>query len=74
MDKPFAILEQWVREGRIHLSHEPLRASGEAVDDDALVDRFCAPLECGPGTVRIRHEGGEIPRLERCPAAQSAAC
>jgi len=34
MDKPFAILEQWVREGRIHLSHEPLRASGEAVDDE----------------------------------------
>ena len=25
MDKPFAILEQWVREGRIQLSHEPIR-------------------------------------------------
>src|SRR5690349_1872808 len=24
MDKPFAILEQWVREGRIHLSHVPV--------------------------------------------------
>ena len=23
MDRPFAILEQWVKEGRIHLSHDP---------------------------------------------------
>jgi len=31
MDKPFAILEQWVREGRIHLSHDPVSAQ---IDDD----------------------------------------
>lgn len=30
MDKPFAILEQWVREGRIRLTQEPLRKAGEA--------------------------------------------
>ena len=29
MDKPFAILEQWVKEGRIHLSHEPVSESVE---------------------------------------------
>jgi DNA-nicking Smr family endonuclease len=31
MDKPFAILEQWVKEGRIHLSHEPVR---DLVEDE----------------------------------------
>jgi DNA-nicking Smr family endonuclease len=35
MDKPFAILEQWVREGRIQLSHEPVReAAMEAVENE----------------------------------------
>src|SRR4249919_2338141 len=34
MDKPFAILEQWVREGRIRLSDEPAAATAvEDVDD-----------------------------------------
>ena len=33
MDRPFAILEQWVREGRIHLSHEPLRVVAETDDE-----------------------------------------
>src|SRR5688572_15430562 len=31
MDKPFAILEQWVRDGRIRLSHDRVN---EAVEDD----------------------------------------
>jgi len=31
MDKPFAILEQWVKEGRINLSHEPVR---DLVEDE----------------------------------------
>ena len=34
MDKPFEILEQWVREGRIHLSREPhAEAANEAPDE-----------------------------------------
>ena len=33
MDKPFAILEQWVREGRIRLSQEPPREAVE-IDDE----------------------------------------
>ena len=32
MDKPFAILEQWVREGRIHLSGEV----SEVAEDESL--------------------------------------
>jgi DNA-nicking Smr family endonuclease len=31
MDKPFAILEQWVKEGRIHLSNAPVR---HRIDDE----------------------------------------
>jgi len=35
MDKPFAILEQWVKEGRIHLSYEPVsEPPAEAVEDE----------------------------------------
>jgi DNA-nicking Smr family endonuclease len=34
MDKPFAILEQWVREGRIHLSHEPEREVAKAAVEE----------------------------------------
>jgi DNA-nicking Smr family endonuclease len=34
MDKPFAILEQWVREGRIHLSHDPVLQPADAADTE----------------------------------------
>src|SRR6266568_555087 len=35
MNKPFAILEQWVKEGRIHLSHARLQEQVEQVEDEA---------------------------------------
>ena len=41
MDKPFAILEQWVREGRIHLSQEP---PGEAIEMDDEPREFAAEV------------------------------
>src|SRR5438552_2316262 len=34
MDKPFAILEEWVRQGRIHLSHQPAAPGVPLVDDE----------------------------------------
>jgi len=34
MDKPFAILEEWVRQGRIHLSHQPVAPPVPVVDDE----------------------------------------
>jgi DNA-nicking Smr family endonuclease len=35
MDKPFAILEQWVREGRIRLSFQPThQAAGQTIEDE----------------------------------------
>jgi len=41
MDKPFAILEQWVRDGRIRLSHDRVN---EAVEDDGA-GRPALPLD-----------------------------
>ena len=35
MNKPFAILEQWVKEGRIHLSNARLQEQVEQVEDEA---------------------------------------
>src|SRR2546422_9177162 len=35
MDKPFAILEEWVRQGRIHLSHQPISSMAHAHEDEA---------------------------------------
>ncbi|HLH32541.1 MAG TPA: hypothetical protein VKY31_15160, partial [Terriglobia bacterium] len=37
-DKPFAILEQWVKEGRIHLSHEPAARPVVEESRDFVVD------------------------------------
>ena len=34
MDKPFAILEEWVRQGRIHLSHQPIAPGLPVVDNE----------------------------------------
>src|SRR5689334_17343682 len=34
MDKPFAILEEWVRQGRIHLSPPPLAPGLPTMDDE----------------------------------------
>jgi DNA-nicking Smr family endonuclease len=34
MDKPFAILEEWVRQGRIHLSHQPVAPGLPVVDHE----------------------------------------
>jgi DNA-nicking Smr family endonuclease len=34
MAKPFAILEQWIREGRIHLSHDPVLRPVDPVDNE----------------------------------------
>src|SRR5436190_5504086 len=44
MDKPFAILEQWVKEGRIHLSHEPLPEAVEEEPREFVVDDMPAGL------------------------------
>ena len=42
MDKPFAILEEWVRQGRIHLSHQPVAPGVPVVDEprDFAVERL----------------------------------
>jgi DNA-nicking Smr family endonuclease len=34
MDKPFAILEEWVKQGRIHLSHQPVVPVVSVMDDE----------------------------------------
>jgi DNA-nicking Smr family endonuclease len=34
MDKPFAILEQWVKEGRIRLSHDPAQNPAASPEED----------------------------------------
>src|SRR3989442_4431538 len=34
MDNPFAILEEWVRQGRIHLSHQPVAPPVPVGDDE----------------------------------------
>jgi DNA-nicking Smr family endonuclease len=53
MDKPFAILEQWVREGRLRLSHEQAREPAqetvprEALDDESRDDFFVEPMPQG---------------------------
>ena len=47
MDKPFAILEQWVREGRIHLSGEV----SEVAEDESL-DSADRPLHCDSAAER----------------------
>ena len=51
MDKPFAILEQWVREGRIHLSQEPPREAVE-IDDE--------PREYAPEAIPDGLSDGEL--------------
>ena len=43
MDKPFAILEEWVKQGRIHLSHQPIAP----VMDDEPRDFPLEPLPQG---------------------------
>jgi DNA-nicking Smr family endonuclease len=47
MDKPFAILEQWVKEGRIHLSHEPAPELEDEPRD------FSAPMPDGMSDTQL---------------------
>src|SRR3989442_12336730 len=45
-DKPFAILEEWVRQGRIHLSQPPIAAVAKSRVDE-LEDEGVGPLPDG---------------------------